>query len=397
MACLSCNNEDLVALSINNNLVVHNLTTKKSVLQYANNLSSDDKDSNDANFVQHCFSRDGKYLAAITGDKKVLQWNLDNIALEPNVFLLPKRPTCLCFCQTQEMILAGDKAGDVHKCQLGRENNDPKVELVLGHLSMVLDLSMTNDDAFLISADRDEKIRVSCFPNAYNIHGYCFGHEKLVSTISVVSDDLLVSGSGDKVVRLWDFKTGKELSCFAMRQVDPDMKVISKISHWDNTLAVMGEGSKVVHFFTFHNTGGVQLQHVVSFTMEENIYDICFQKGQLLVLVCHSLHNVVLLRREEEATIQKHYLTLGEEEEASGVFNTASLTALNVSRTYTDLLKPDSKVRTDVRITPEATINIGGPWDDSDAPCDELPALSEEVGDVVRSSIVGGTCLTGKT
>jgi len=32
------------------------------------------------------------------------------------------------------------------------------------------------DDRCVITSDRDEKIRVSAFPDAYNIHSYCLGH-----------------------------------------------------------------------------------------------------------------------------------------------------------------------------------------------------------------------------
>ena len=35
---------------------------------------------------------------------------------------------------------------------------------------------LAEDDKFLITSDRDEKIRVSCFPNSYSIHTFCLGH-----------------------------------------------------------------------------------------------------------------------------------------------------------------------------------------------------------------------------
>ena len=32
------------------------------------------------------------------------------------------------------------------------------------------------EDKFVVTADRDEKIRISCYPNSYNIHQFCLGH-----------------------------------------------------------------------------------------------------------------------------------------------------------------------------------------------------------------------------
>lgn len=37
---------------------------------------------------------------------------------------------------------------------------------------------ITKDQKFLITADRDEKIRISHFPNAYNIETFCLGHKE---------------------------------------------------------------------------------------------------------------------------------------------------------------------------------------------------------------------------
>jgi len=39
---------------------------------------------------------------------------------------------------------------------------------------------MTSDDGYIVTADRDEKIRISHFPNAYNIQAFCLLHTEYV-------------------------------------------------------------------------------------------------------------------------------------------------------------------------------------------------------------------------
>ena len=41
------------------------------------------------------------------------------------------------------------------------------------------------------------------FPNSYTIHSFCLGHRDFVTSLSLLSDSLLVSGSGDGTVRIW--------------------------------------------------------------------------------------------------------------------------------------------------------------------------------------------------
>jgi hypothetical protein len=38
--------------------------------------------------------------------------------------------------------------------------------------------AITPKDEYVITCDRDEKIRVSNYLNAYNIHTYCLGHSE---------------------------------------------------------------------------------------------------------------------------------------------------------------------------------------------------------------------------
>ncbi|XP_056162714.1 uncharacterized protein LOC130136641 [Syzygium oleosum] len=77
------------------------------------------------------------------------------------------------------------------------------------------------DGRFIVSADRDYKIRVTVVPKnpldgAHEIQTFCLGHSEYVSCLDFIrSPDyphgLLVSGSGDSTVRLWDVTLGSLL------------------------------------------------------------------------------------------------------------------------------------------------------------------------------------------
>lgn len=69
---------------------------------------------------------------------------------------------------------------------------------------------------FIITSDRDEKIRVTNYPQSEIIESYCLGHLEFVSAIEELSatqsnEHQLISISGDKTLRLWNYLNGTEL------------------------------------------------------------------------------------------------------------------------------------------------------------------------------------------
>ena len=87
-----------------------------------------------------------------------------------------------------------DKSGDVFQFVIESEEKEGKC--ILGHLSMLLDIRLSKCGKFIITCDRDEKIRVSHFPNAYNIHNFCLGHSDFVTCLDMFNDG---KGTKDKV------------------------------------------------------------------------------------------------------------------------------------------------------------------------------------------------------
>lgn len=153
-------------------------------------------------------SSDCKYLALITASsKQLLVYELETRKIYKN-FILPRSASKIRFTPNNKNILVADKSGDVLIYDIDGDSMGKKL---LGHLSLLLDILQTFDEKFIITSDRDEKIRVSCYPNTYNIQTYCLGHKEFVNHIEILphNNKYLLSTSGDGFMKLWDYITGK--------------------------------------------------------------------------------------------------------------------------------------------------------------------------------------------
>lgn len=174
-------------------------------------------------------SRNGEYVIAVTNENKniyVLKAT-DLSVVSKRKF--PKRSSAICTSFDDSQLLVGDKFGDVYNVPLtssqavvkpsdGTTEDQASIEPILGHVSMLTDIALvqnTNKDGksreFVLSADRDEHIRVSRYPESYVIERWLFGHEQFVSSLFVPSwaPELLVSGGGDEFVAVFKWSEDK--------------------------------------------------------------------------------------------------------------------------------------------------------------------------------------------
>ncbi|KAJ3560198.1 hypothetical protein NP233_g10997 [Leucocoprinus birnbaumii] len=168
------------------------------------------------------------HLLTVGENKIMTLWQLPelNLVNERHVVIeLPKRPTGLAFTKDSQTILVSDKFGDVFSYpfdfvpprtkpvhdEFSSHENPSDGQLVLGHASPLNAFLLTNDEKYIITADRDEHIRVSWYPQGYNIEMYCLGHRKYVSAIHIPSfaTETLISGGGDPSLKLWDWMSGQ--------------------------------------------------------------------------------------------------------------------------------------------------------------------------------------------
>jgi WD40 repeat protein len=235
------------------------------------------------------------------------------VTLKPHVeHKTTKRAGSLCFATVGDdltVIVAGDLAGDATAYSLqtssinvGTEDNSVSSRLLLGHTASMLTSvrlvgNTTTDDnsgqqQVILTCDRDEKIRVSSFPDCFKIKGFLLGHEAFISDIDVATSagsSICVSASGDGTVRLWDINSCKELSMKDVSKDDSETPARVSISTNGSKVAVIFDESKRLELLTvddnkFGNSSSIETpSKLLSVIMYDNDTILTLQKAPTYV------------------------------------------------------------------------------------------------------------------
>ncbi|SCU93978.1 LADA_0G05864g1_1 [Lachancea dasiensis] len=180
------------------------------------------------NYIRNmALSRNEELLFACTdSDKAVVVFQLDFSDPAKNCLTLkrrqplPKRPNALTTTKDDQKVLVGDKFGDVYAVNAQESDSvqatNEKLEPILGHVSLLTDIALATDSdgkQLLFTADRDEHIRVTHFPQTYVVNKWLYGSKKFVSTLCLPEwgSNLLFSAGGDNFVCSWNWESGELL------------------------------------------------------------------------------------------------------------------------------------------------------------------------------------------
>ncbi|XP_061309477.1 tRNA (guanine-N(7)-)-methyltransferase non-catalytic subunit WDR4 [Pezoporus flaviventris] len=250
-----------------------------------------DKGSDD--ILAFAFSPSGDYFALTDDNKRLILFCTKPSWECVSIRCVTRRCTSLVITAAEDKILVADKSGDVYSYSITEPQADGKLEL--GHLSLLLDVALSPDDRYILTADRDEKIRISLAKAPYYIVSFCLGHKEFVSKIFVIPNypDLLLSASGDSTLRLWEYKSGEEVYCCHLSSIcgteaaKTDQKyTVSRITYCSQGgfVAILFDCIPTVYVFQL-DAVAKQLVYKQQISLKHKGWDIAFEEtGELWML-----------------------------------------------------------------------------------------------------------------
>ncbi|EPZ31950.1 hypothetical protein O9G_001960 [Rozella allomycis CSF55] len=164
-------------------------------------------------------------------NKKVMHFEVEKeTATLKSTWTVQKSVTSMYFIREKNILLASDKFGDVFTFQIG----DSEGKLVMGQISMILDMVYDEQRNFIITSDRDER-------------SMCMGFSlcRFVSALAL-EGDTLVSGGGDDYVTIWNMNSYEKTEVLVKKDGMSDDITVAKIILSENKAFLLLERSNLI-------------------------------------------------------------------------------------------------------------------------------------------------------
>ena len=130
-----------------------------------------------------------------------------------------------------------------------KQNQSKQIGIIQGHKQIVTSLALSANGKLLVSGSRDKTIKIWDARSGKEILTLT-GHIGYVNSVAITPDSkTIITGSQDTTIKLWDIQTGKEIrtlrghtSLVDSVALSPDGRAIASCS-WDTTIRVWDLGS----------------------------------------------------------------------------------------------------------------------------------------------------------
>ncbi|KAE8376704.1 guanine-N(7)--methyltransferase non-catalytic subunit trm82, partial [Aspergillus bertholletiae] len=293
----------------------------------------------------------GDYVIALTGEDKcirVLYLKDDGTFEQLSERCMPKRPCSIALTDDGSTVLCGDKFGDVYSMPLlpskepyvaPKLPNRPKVpaatpltvhskrnlesleqqlrygqktppeektslnfehQLLLGHVSLLTDVAFVTvpqdgnsgqKRSYILTGDRDEHIRVSRYPQAHIIEGYCLGHTAFLTKLCIPpsAPDTLISGGGDGYLLVWKWTEGRILQKVPLVEQESETTQVTVRGIWTTSIngsdivLVALDGSSQLQCFVLGSDGTLNPQNPIE--LSGNVIDVAVIEKDSTIVV----------------------------------------------------------------------------------------------------------------
>ncbi|KAL2834058.1 hypothetical protein BJY01DRAFT_224607 [Aspergillus pseudoustus] len=198
--------------------------------------------------------------------------------------------------QKEQAAKKAEKAQQAEQAQEPTDGPAFEHQLLLGHVSLLTDVafvSLPSPDSssarkrgYILSADRDEHIRVSRGPpQAHVTENYCLGHTSFISSLCIPewAPEILISGGGDPYLLVWSWTAGQILHKVPLVNEIPEAEEVAVRGIYTSSLGsdsssliqlilVALEGNPTLQTFTL-SPGGTLTAHK-PLTTKGNVLDV---------------------------------------------------------------------------------------------------------------------------
>ncbi|OQR99951.1 hypothetical protein ACHHYP_03775 [Achlya hypogyna] len=241
--------------------------------------------STPAQVVAMALNAEATLLSVATTDKKLTVYEMNSTRGEVvSTREIPRNTTSMVaatYGNGLEAILVAGNAGEVNAYPLPDVTLNEK-SLLQHTTSIITDVAISGK--YLLTADRDEKVRISHFPATSLVQNYCLGHRQCVRKIasSIVTPTLFVSVGLDDALNLWDIDTGALVHSYDLGSSDTKHCGLA-VCPLTNRIALVRNSESSVRFFTIANKQIAALPLSLPGTSAQPTNVIFNDSGHLLV------------------------------------------------------------------------------------------------------------------